>query len=50
MGFLFVNLMTYGGAVVSLFNPFVGFLIYVSFAVLRPEFVWRIRSYPEQLV
>jgi probable O-glycosylation ligase (exosortase A-associated) len=40
MGFLFVNLMTYGGAIVSLFNPFVGFLIYVSFAVLRPEFVW----------
>jgi probable O-glycosylation ligase (exosortase A-associated) len=40
MGFLFVNLMTYGGAVVSLFNPFAGFLIYVCFAVLRPEYVW----------
>jgi probable O-glycosylation ligase (exosortase A-associated) len=40
MGLIFVYLMTYGGAVVALFNPFIGFLIYVSFAVLRPEFVW----------
>ena len=39
-GALFVYLMTYGGAVAALFNPFVGLLIYVSFAVLRPEYVW----------
>ena len=32
--------MTYGGAVAALFDPFVGFLIYVSFAVLRPELMW----------
>ena len=37
---LLVYLMTYGGAVAALFNPFVGILIYVSFAVLRPEYVW----------
>lgn len=39
-GALLVYLMTYGGVVAALLNPFVGFLIYVSFAVLRPEFVW----------
>ncbi len=39
-GAIFVYLMTYGGAVAALFNPFVGLLIYVSFAVLRPEYVW----------
>ncbi len=39
-GAILVYLMTYGGAVVALFNPFVGFLIYVSFAVLRPEYIW----------
>jgi Family of unknown function (DUF5935) len=37
---IFVYLMTYGGAAVALFNPFVGFLIYVSFAILRPELMW----------
>jgi probable O-glycosylation ligase (exosortase A-associated) len=40
MGLIFVYLMTYGGAVAALFNPFVGFLVYVSFAALRPESVW----------
>jgi probable O-glycosylation ligase (exosortase A-associated) len=39
-GALFVYLMTYGGAAASLFNPFVGLLVYVAFAVLRPEYVW----------
>jgi probable O-glycosylation ligase (exosortase A-associated) len=40
MGALFVYLMTYGGAVAALFNPFVGLLVYTSFAILRPEYVW----------
>ena len=40
MGLIFVYLMTYGGAVAALFEPFVGLLVYISFAVLRPEYVW----------
>jgi probable O-glycosylation ligase (exosortase A-associated) len=40
MGPIFVYLMTYGGAVVALFNPFVGLLIYVSFAILKPQSIW----------
>jgi O-antigen ligase len=39
-GLILVYLMTYGGVVAALFNPFIGFLVYVSFAILRPEFVW----------
>jgi probable O-glycosylation ligase (exosortase A-associated) len=37
---IFTYLLTYGGAVVSLFHPFKGFLIYVVFAILRPEVLW----------
>lgn len=40
MGLIYVYLMTYGGAVVALFNPFMGLLIYVSFAILKPEALW----------
>jgi len=39
-GAIFTYLLAYGGAAVSLFNPFVGLLIYVSFAVLKPETLW----------
>jgi probable O-glycosylation ligase (exosortase A-associated) len=39
-GLLFTYGMTYGGAVVSLFNPFVGLLIYVCFAIVKPESMW----------
>jgi putative inorganic carbon (hco3(-)) transporter len=39
-GLLFTFGLTYGGAVVSLFNPFIGLLIYIAFAILRPEFLW----------
>jgi len=39
-GLLLVYLMAYGGAIAALFNPYIGFLVYVSFAILRPEFVW----------
>lgn len=41
MGLIFTLLMTYGGAIVSLFRPYYGFLIYVSFSILRPEFLWH---------
>jgi O-antigen ligase len=39
-GLLFTYLLTYGGALVSLFNPYVGLLIYVCFAIVRPEQMW----------
>jgi probable O-glycosylation ligase (exosortase A-associated) len=40
LGLLFTYCLTIGGAIASLFNPFVGLLVYVCFAVLKPEFVW----------
>jgi O-antigen ligase len=40
LGLLFTYGLTIGGAVAALFNPFVGLLVYVGFAVLKPEFVW----------
>jgi putative inorganic carbon (hco3(-)) transporter len=39
-GLIFTYLMTYGGAAASLFSPFVGLLIYVCFAIIRPEALW----------
>src|SRR4051812_48988417 len=35
-GLVFTYLMSYGGAVGALANPFVGLLIYVCFAILKP--------------
>jgi probable O-glycosylation ligase (exosortase A-associated) len=39
-GLIFTYALTYGGALAALFNPFIGLLIYVCFAILRPEFLW----------
>jgi hypothetical protein len=39
-GLLFTYLMTYGGAAAALFSPFTGFLVYVSFAILKPQYLW----------
>src|SRR5687768_10524310 len=39
-GLIFTYCLTYGGAVLSLVNPFYGLLVYVSFAILRPEYLW----------
>lgn len=39
-GWLFVYVMTYGGAALSLVHPYGGFLIYVAFANLRPDSLW----------
>jgi probable O-glycosylation ligase (exosortase A-associated) len=39
-GLLFTYILTYGGAVVSLFDPFVGLLIYVCFAIVKPQAMW----------
>jgi O-antigen ligase len=40
MGLIFTIGLCYGGALVSLFNPFVGLLIYVCFAIVKPEAMW----------
>jgi probable O-glycosylation ligase (exosortase A-associated) len=39
-GLIFTFALCYGGAVVSLFNPFVGLLIYVCFAIIKPDSLW----------
>jgi putative inorganic carbon (hco3(-)) transporter len=39
-GLLVTYVMAYGGALVSLFDPFVGLLIYVCFAIIKPEALW----------
>src|SRR5581483_9339555 len=39
-GLLITYALTYGGSVVSLFNPYVGLLIYISFSIIRPESLW----------
>jgi O-antigen ligase len=40
-GLIFTYALTYGGAILSLFNPFVGLLIYICFAIVRPESMWH---------
>ena len=39
-GLVFTYAMTYGGALISLFNPFYGLLVYVCFAIVRPQYMW----------
>jgi O-antigen ligase len=39
-GLIFTYLLTYGGATASLFNPFIGLLVYVAFSILRPDSLW----------
>jgi O-antigen ligase len=39
-GLIFTYGLTLGGAAVSLYNPFVGLVVYVCFAILRPQFLW----------
>src|SRR3954471_9029641 len=39
-GLIFTYLLTYGGALASLFNPFVGLLVYVCFSIIKPESLW----------
>ena len=40
-GLLFTFGMAYGGALLAVFTPFIGLLIYVSFAILRPQSLWH---------
>ena len=39
-GLFFTYLLTYGGAIVSLINPFYGLLIYICFAIIKPPALW----------
>ncbi|MDB4731349.1 O-antigen ligase family protein [bacterium] len=39
-GLLFTYLLCYGGSIVSLIRPWYGLLIYVCFAIIRPEAMW----------
>src|SRR5262245_30143044 len=39
-GLLFTYALSYGGAVVALFRPYYGFLIYVCFGNLKPDSLW----------
>lgn len=40
-GLIFTYGMTYGGAAASLINPYLGLLIYVCFAIIKPESMWH---------
>src|SRR3954452_25332847 len=40
-GLLLTYLLTYGGAAASLYNPFYGLLVYVCFAIIKPESMWH---------
>jgi probable O-glycosylation ligase (exosortase A-associated) len=40
-GLLFTYLLTFGGALSAQFRPFVGLLIYIAFAVMRPQVLWE---------
>lgn len=40
-GLIFTYAMTYGGSVVALFNPFYGLLIYICFAIIKPDALWH---------
>lgn len=39
-GLLFTYIMTYGGAIAALFWPYYGLLIYICFAIVKPEAMW----------
>ncbi|HYV35959.1 MAG TPA: O-antigen ligase family protein [Gemmataceae bacterium] len=39
-GALFTYALTFGGSAASLFNPFVGVCVYVTFAIIKPDSMW----------
>lgn len=39
-GLIFTYVLTYGGAIAALANPYYGFLIYVCFGIVRPQSMW----------
>jgi probable O-glycosylation ligase (exosortase A-associated) len=40
-GIAFTYLMTYGGSVLALWRPYYGLLIYVCFAIIKPDAMWE---------
>ncbi|HZU36897.1 MAG TPA: O-antigen ligase family protein [Gemmataceae bacterium] len=40
LGLIFTYLCTYGGSLLALCDPWVGLLIYVCFAIIKPEALW----------
>lgn len=40
-GLIFTYALTYGGSLAALVNPFYGLLIYVCFAIIKPESLWH---------
>lgn len=40
-GLVFTYILTYGGVAASLINPFIGLLVYVAFAILKPDSLWQ---------
>jgi O-antigen ligase len=39
-GILFTFALTYGGSLIALFDPYIGLLIYISFAIIKPDSMW----------
>jgi len=39
-GLIFTYCLTYGGALVSFLDPFTGLLVYICFAILKPDYLW----------
>lgn len=39
-GLLFTYGLAFGGTVASLFQPYIGLLVYISFAILKPDALW----------
>jgi probable O-glycosylation ligase (exosortase A-associated) len=40
LAIIYTYVLTYGGTVVSLFRPYVGLLVYISFAIVKPQALW----------
>jgi len=40
VGAIATYLLTFGGGFASLFNPFIGLLIYIAFSIIRPGSLW----------
>jgi probable O-glycosylation ligase (exosortase A-associated) len=40
-GLIFTYVLTYAGALIAVFNPFYGLLVYICFAIIRPESLWH---------
>jgi probable O-glycosylation ligase (exosortase A-associated) len=39
-GVIFTYVLAFGGSALALFDPFIGLLVYIAFAILKPEAMW----------